>query len=134
MAEGERSEGGRRWGAPARELELEPARSPWPDLEGRVPWPARGDRRAARRPMRGGRRAVWRLALGGRRAAPQAARLAVAGRGRRKVNLTCGPHMSDPRLTRIIVIWTSREPINNFGDPESHFWEFGDRDNTAIQI
>ena len=93
MAEGGSCEGGQRWGTPVRELELEPARSPLTDLEGRVPWSARGGRRAARRPMRGGRSA-----------ATQAARLAVAGRGRRKVNLTCGPHMSGPCLTRVIVI------------------------------
>jgi len=100
VAEGESCEGGQKWGAPARELELVPARSPWPDLEGCVPWPARGDRRAARRPMRGGRRAVRQPALGGRSAVTQAARFAVAGRGRRKVNLTCGPHMSGPCVNK----------------------------------
>ena len=54
-----------------------------------------------------------------------AARLAVEGRGRREVDLTYGPHMSGPRLGRVIVIWTSREPINNFRDSELYFWEFG---------
>ena len=44
-----------------------------------------------------------------------AARLALKGRGRREVDVICGPHMSGPRLVRVIVIWTSPEPINNFG-------------------
>ena len=63
-----------------------------------------------------------------------AAWLAVEGRGRREVDLTCGAHMSGPRLARVIVIWTSREPINNFGDSESYFWKFGDCDDTARQV
>jgi hypothetical protein len=36
-AQGERSEGGWWWGAPVRELELEPGCAPWPELEGRAP-------------------------------------------------------------------------------------------------
>ena len=50
-----------------------------------------------------------------------AARLAVEGRGRREVDLTCGPHMSGPRLGGIVVIWTSLGPINNFRDSELYF-------------
>ena len=37
VAEGERSEGGRRWAAPARELELELGRVLWLEFEGRAP-------------------------------------------------------------------------------------------------
>ena len=59
----------------------------------------------------------------------------VEGRGRREVDLICGPHMSGPRqrpvsltadsLTRIKVVWTSRKPINKFGDPDVHFGSLG---------
>ena len=73
--------------------------------------------------MAGAGREEGRTAAGARmeecRAA--AARLAVEGRGRREVDLTCGAHMSGPRLARVIVIWTSREPINNFRDSELYF-------------
>ena len=51
MAEGDRSEGGRRWGAPARELELEPSRAPWPELEvAPSPPPAAARRRRSEGP------------------------------------------------------------------------------------
>ena len=64
-----------------------------------------------------------RAAAGARReeCRAAAARLAVEGRGRREVDLTYGPHMSGPRLGRVIVIWTSREPINNFRSLDVHF-------------
>jgi len=50
------------------------------------------------------------------------------------VDLTCGPHISVPHLARVIVIWTPRKPINNFGDSKLYFWEFGDRNDTERQV
>ena len=51
--------------------------------------------------------------------------MAVEGRGRKEVDLTCGPHISVPGLTRVMVIWTFREPINKFGDLDVYFESLG---------
>ena len=85
--------------------------------------------------MAGAGREEGRAAAGARREEGRAAaaRLAVEGR-RREVDMTCGPYMSGSRLARVIVIWTSREPINNFRDSELYFLEFEDRDDTEKQI
>ena len=72
--------------------------------------------------------------VGGERHAAAMPTMAVEGRGRREVDLTCGPHMSVSGLTRVMVIWTFCEPINKFGDLDLPFWEFGDRNDTRCQV
>ena len=39
------------------------------------------------------------------------------------------PHVRST-FRKVIVIWTSHEPINNFRDSELYFLEFEDRDDT----
>ena len=58
--------------------------------------------------------------------------MAVEGRGRREVDLVCGPNMSSVQsawhaicLKRVTVIWISREPINKFGDSDVIFESLG---------